>query len=61
MKENSDYWCKKKGLTLGEDILDPDGWDRANFEESWNEKITEAEFHSRLLMSTICYSLTLFK
>lgn len=33
-------------------ILDPDGWDRKNFEESWNEFITEEEFQKRLSYST---------
>ena len=34
-------------------ILDPDGWDRANFSKSWNELITEKEFNRRVTMSTI--------
>lgn len=33
-------------------VLDPDGWDRANFEVSWNEPITEEEFVRRLQRST---------
>ncbi len=36
-------------------ILDPDGWNREGetFRESWDEKITEFEFESRLCTSTI--------
>lgn len=34
-------------------ILDPDGWDRQNLDESWNENITKKEFMRRLVNSTI--------
>lgn len=35
-------------------VLDPDGWDRSHFNYSWfEEKISEKEFTSRLLQSTI--------
>jgi len=34
-------------------VLDPDGWDRRNYEESWNEKISENEFGKRLGVSTV--------
>lgn len=34
-------------------VLDPDGWDRSNFTESWNEPITLQEFRSRVYMSTV--------
>lgn len=37
---------------LGWQIMDPDGWDRRNFDASWSERITEAEFVSRASMST---------
>ena len=34
-------------------ILDPDGWDRSNWEYSWEkELIDEVEFKKRLLAST---------
>jgi len=37
-------------------ILDPDGWDRTNYEYSFNEElITHAEFQKRLSMSTVLY------
>ena len=39
---------------MGYEVLDHDGWDRANFDYSWNkEKITMAEFQRRLAMSTV--------
>ena len=35
-------------------ILDPDGWDRQNYQYSWyEEKITLKEFEKRLSFSTI--------
>ena len=48
----SEYWFKK----ICNDkikILDPDGWDRKNFEKSWNEKISKHEFLIRLGKSTV--------
>ena len=33
-------------------VMDPDGWDRANFDESWNELISEEVFKVRLQRST---------
>jgi hypothetical protein len=33
-------------------VMDPDGWDRKNYEASWAEEITEQEFNRRLLSST---------
>lgn len=47
---NSEYWSKKYSNEVK--ILDPDGWDRKNFEHSWNELITEDEFNRRLCNST---------
>lgn len=34
-------------------VLDPDGWDRQNFIESWNEKINRDQFENRLHRSTV--------
>ena len=34
-------------------IIDPDGWDRKNFEKSINEEITLQEFIKRITFSTI--------
>lgn len=34
-------------------ILDPDGWDRTNYQFSWfEEKITKEEFEKRMMHST---------
>jgi hypothetical protein len=55
MKKTSEQWCKEKDIKLGEDIIDPDGWDRSNFKESWDELISESEFDRRLMMSTCCF------
>lgn len=41
-------------LHNGEIILDPDGWDRENFQFSFfEEMISEEEFKRRMMMSTI--------
>lgn len=38
------------------EILDPDGWDRKNFDHSfYEEEITQEEFQRRLIMSTVKY------
>jgi hypothetical protein len=34
-------------------ILDPDGWDRQNYEQSMSELITEVEFNRRVNLSTV--------
>jgi len=35
-------------------ILDPDGWDRKNFDYSWfKEKISKKEFEKRMMFSTV--------
>jgi len=34
-------------------VLDPDGWDRQNFAESWSTPITEYDFWRRAAESTI--------
>jgi len=35
-------------------ILDPDGWDRKNYDFSWHEEeVTWKEFNKRVLYSTI--------
>lgn len=50
VRKTSAQWIEKYTDYV---ILDPDGWDRANFEYSWGEEeITEEEFISRRLKST---------
>jgi hypothetical protein len=50
-KLTPDEWLLKPAYR-GMVIMDPDGWDRKNFEASWAEPITEDEFAKRMLMST---------
>jgi hypothetical protein len=50
--KTSEEWMKT-GLLRGSEILDPDGWDRQNYQFSWfEEKITEKEFMRRALDSS---------
>lgn len=50
MKKVSSEWIKEYNIK----ILDPDGWDRKNYDYSFNkEKITKEEFERRLVRSTI--------
>ena len=35
------------------DILNADGWDRKNFEESWAEEISQKTFLNRVMVSTL--------
>ena len=50
MEKVSSEWVKEYNCQ----ILDPDGWDRTNYDYSFNEeKITRKEFEKRLIFSTI--------
>ena len=49
-KKTSKEWIKGTGYK----VIDPDGWNRSNFDYSFNkEKITFNEFNRRLLASTV--------
>ena len=49
-KRTSDTWQQIKSDTV---VLDPDGWDRANFKYEWHQElITEAEYEYRVGLST---------
>ena len=48
-RRKSSEWTELLGLT----VLDPDGWDRRNFAESWAEPITIDEFKRRAGRSTV--------
>ena len=49
IKRTSAEWASM----LGAEVLDPDGWDRANFIYSWHiEEITREEFDRRYMAST---------
>ena len=39
------------------DVLDPDGWDRSNYQFSWYEElISRQEFERRLVSSTVQFN-----
>jgi len=38
-------------------VMDPDGWNRKDFEASWNEAITLEEYNKRVSVST-CIVIT---
>ena len=49
MLKTSEEWAKEKKVV----VLDPDGWDRMNYDYSWfEEEIDEAEFDRRVMEST---------
>ena len=49
MLKTSEEWQKECTAI----ILDPDGWDRSNYDYSWSkEKITFVEYNNRLCLST---------
>jgi hypothetical protein len=49
-KKTSSDWAEE----LGYIIRDPDGWDRKNFQYSFNEElITKKEFYKRVMVSTV--------
>ena len=38
-------------------VIDPDGWDRNNYQFSWFEElITEEEYQKRIMVSTCLYN-----
>jgi len=47
--KTSEEWSEILDIT----VMDPDGWDRKNFAESWNELITRDEFMKRAIYSTL--------
>ena len=54
MKKTSKEWYESIPKEHNLIILDPDGWDRINYEYSFNEElITKNEFDTRLGSSTI--------
>jgi len=51
--KTSEHWANLL-LTPGQIILDPDGWDRQNFQFSFfEERINEEEFNRRMMFSTV--------
>jgi len=60
-KKTSKKWCKKLDIMLS-CILDPDGWDRTDFDYSfYKEQITKEEFIDRLSASTVRFTPTITK
>jgi hypothetical protein len=49
VKKSSKQWQK---LYPEVKVIDPDGWNRNDFENSWNELITLNEYNNRLIRST---------
>ncbi len=51
MKKTSEQWQLENPNPT---VLDPDGWDRKNFQYSWyEEEITFEEYNKRLFSSTV--------
>lgn len=48
VKKASEIWCYDTGI----EVMDPDGWNRKDYENSWCEEITRDEFIRRAGMST---------
>ena len=51
-KKNAEGWLATDRYA-GVTVLDPDGWDRKNFVQSWAEELTLEEFDERLLQCTV--------
>lgn len=47
-KQPSQTWCNLTGI----EVMDPDGWNRQDYEKSWAEPITRGEFLKRAGIST---------
>jgi hypothetical protein len=54
LKMPSDFWHVLYAINTGMIVLDPDGWDRKHWEQSWGEPITWIEFQQRAAFSTQC-------
>lgn len=56
--KTSQQWYDEIPKGLGFKILDPDGWDRSNYDFSFNEElITKREFLKRVASSTCMSSM----
>lgn len=55
IKKTSEEW---QSIFPDPKVLDPDGWDRKNYDYSWKEeKITLEEYETRRSHSTCWYSI----
>lgn len=51
--KTSEQWSAIHKESTGQIVMDPDGWDRKNYDYSWHkEEITREEFMNRLSNST---------
>lgn len=48
-KKSSRDWMDEMKIV----VMDPDGWNRQDFDNSWNEMITREEFMNRVMKSTV--------
>ena len=54
MKTSQEWFEQLENKYPGFVVMDPDGWDRKNYQFSWHkEMISKEEFEKRLLISTI--------
>ena len=59
-RKTPDQWLNHpdfKGII----VMDPDGWDRKDFDRSWADPITRYEFEVRLGLSTCAFPAGYFK
>ena len=62
VKKTSNYWQELLTDPLEISIMDPDGWDRKNYDYSYNkEEITAREFQKRVCGSTCCFNPDSFR
>lgn len=59
-KKTPDEWLQEPDFE-GIVVMDPDGWDRKNYEESWAEPITSLEMSKRLGTSTCTWPIELIR
>lgn len=61
MIKTSQTWLEYIPRSYSLRIIDPDGWDRENYEYSFNEElVTWGEFMNRLSNSTVSVNISLF-
>jgi hypothetical protein len=53
--KSSAEWMQEFGYMF--DIVDPDGWDRKNFEKSWAEPISKLTFFHRVMLSSCIHKV----
>lgn len=50
IKLTPDQWCQLTEIV----VMDPDGWDRSNYQKDWAKPLTFDEFLTKAHMSTTC-------